>query len=216
MPDSSLRLIVFDLGGVMIRLADGWESACNFAGVPYRPFALTPDKRAEFSRLEHDFETGRISTAEFTCGVQHAGDMQYSPQEIAAVNLAIIREEFPGILAIVRKLKSAGYCTACLSNTCELHWPLLTDPVRYPAIGALDLHHASHLFGERKPDAAIYRCFEQATGMAPAEILFFDDRADNTRAARECGWHAVQVHPDRPAAEQISDALATHGAFVNR
>ncbi len=131
----------------------------------------------------------------------------YTPEEIIAIYLAIIQEELPGIHELVTGLQAAGYRTACLSNTCELHWPVLTDPAIYPAIARLDARHASHLFGVRKPDHAIYRRFEAATGMAPAEILFFDDLPENVQGALECGWHAVHIHRDRPAVEQMREAL---------
>ena len=72
----------------------------------------------------------------------------------------------------------------------------------------------SHLFGVRKPNEAIYRCFEKATGTAPAEILFFDDRPENVQAACDYGWHAAQVHRERPAAEQIREVLGEHSIVV--
>ena len=211
MPDSSLRIIVFDLGGVMINIASGWESACRFAGVPYRPIELTAEKRAEFLRLEHAYEMGRISTEEFTRGVLPVTNEQYTPEEMAAIYLGVIQGERPGIHDIVAGLQAAGYRTACLSNTCVLHWPVLTDPALYPGIARLDAQHASHLFGERKPGEAIYHCFEAATGTAPAEILFFDDRPENVQAALDCNWHAVPIHGDRPSDEQIREALSAHG-----
>jgi len=198
----------------MINIAAGWENACRFAGVRYRPFELTPEQRTEFLQLEYTFEMGQISTNEFTRGFVLLTNDQYTAEEIAAVYLAVIQEELPGINEIVAGLQADGYRTACLSNTCELHWPVLTDPAIYPAIGRLDAHHASHLFGVRKPDEAIYRCFERATGTAPAEILFFDDRPENVQAARDCGWHAAQIHRDRPAAEQIREVLGEHGIVV--
>ncbi len=198
----------------MINIATGWESACRFAGVRYRPFELTAEKRTEFLRLEHAYEMGRIGTEEFTRGLLPIVNAHYTADEMAAVYLAVIQEELPGVHEIVAGLQAAGYRTACLSNTCALHWPVLTDPAIYPAIGRLDAHHASHLFGVRKPDEAIYRCFEQATGTAPAEILFFDDRPENVQAARDCGWHAAQIHRDRPSAEQIRETLFGHAVLL--
>jgi HAD superfamily hydrolase (TIGR01509 family) len=204
---TTIQLIVFDLGGVMIRLARDWEHACTLAGVAYRPTVISPTQAASFHALDSRFNTGTITLDDFyaqLCGVFPG---QYTADEWARIYQAIIREEFPGIHDLVLALRLAGYRTACLSNTCSPHWADLTNPARYPGIGALDYQHASHLFGVAKPDPRIYRCFEAATGFAPETTLCFDDRADNVLAARAGGWHAVQITDASLPTEQMRAAL---------
>lgn len=212
--NSSVRLIVFDLGGVMIRLAQGWEDACVCAGVTYRPFMMTPQLHARFEELEALISTGMISGEEYGVRAHTILDGLYAPAEVQAIYQAIIREEFPGIYTLVHALHDAGLKTACLSNTCAPHWTDLTDPRRYPAICSLQFQHASHLFGVAKPDTRIYRRFEETTGMTPAEILFFDDRRENIEAAHACGWHAVHITENPPVA-QIREALARHNILLD-
>jgi epoxide hydrolase-like predicted phosphatase len=51
--------------------------------------------------------------------------------------------------------------------------------------------------GIRKPDPAIYHLTQERLGVTdPASILFLDDAEGNIAAARQVGWHAVQVEDD--------------------
>ena len=209
--DSSIQVVVFDIGGVMIRLAGGWVSACESAGICYRPFAMTPELRDGFAELERLISTNAIS---ISCYGRRAACLLadlYSPDEIIDIYQAIIREEHPGIYELVRQLKQAGVRTACLSNTCAAHWEDLTNPTLYPGICALDFQHASHLFGVAKPDTRIYRHFERATGFSADEILFFDDLGDNIEGAHACGWSAEQILASCSPVEQIYAALPQYG-----
>jgi len=212
--DSSIQLIVFDLGNVVFNLAGSWERACAFAGVTYRPFAFTPDEHARMQELEVLVESGTMSTEEHRAGLYALLHGRYTLEEIAAMYQAIIREEIAGVYDIISGLQHAGYRTACLSNTCAAHWVDMTNPALYPAIGLLDFQHASHLLGVVKPDPRIYRRFEAATGFSPAQILFFDDRQENVEGAQACGWHAARIDSPATAVEQIHRALAAHGIHL--
>ena len=208
---SEIRIIVFDLGMVMIDLARGWEGACAAAGIPYRAIPSASHMDDAFAELELLISTGQISLDEYGRRASAIFHGLYSPEEVACLYQAIIQPEFPGIAETVTGLKRAGYCTACLSNTCAAHWTRLTDPHYYPGICALDYQQASHLWHLAKPDMRIYRRFEQETGFAGAEIIFFDDRVENVAAARACNWHAVQINEQTPSCTQIHAALVEHG-----
>jgi putative hydrolase of the HAD superfamily len=210
---SIIRAVVFDIGGVMIRLAPGWEKACRASGVIYRPFEETPDYKANLRVLELDYGCGRITPDEYFARLDCLVNGLYPPEDLRALHQAIIQEEFPGIYDLVRDLRASGYFTACLSNTCASHWVALGDPALYPAIGSLDARFASQQLGVMKPDEAIFRHFEAHTGFAPAEILFFDDLADNVAAAQSCGWEAVRIMPADNAVPQLRDALAQYAVL---
>ena len=203
----TIRLVVFDLGGVMIRLAVGWENMCRAAGVPYRPFTPSEVFTAERQSLWREYERGLIGPDRFFAEFTHLLDGLYSLAEVRALYGAIIQDEFAEMPRIVYALKRAGYRTACLSNTCASHWSELTNPARYPGIGLLDAQYASHLLGAAKPDPLIYGMFESLTHSEPREILFFDDTEPNVAAAAARGWHAVHITPARPAPAQICAAL---------
>jgi len=212
--ESSIKIVVFDLGGVMIRLADGWAGACQCAGIPYRPFAITDALQGGFAQLEELISTDAITSQEYGQRAALLLADRYSPAEICFIYQAIIREEFPGMHRLVLAVKRAGMRTACLSNTCCTHWKDLTNPALYPAICALDFHHASHLFRCAKPNPRIYELFERATNYPPKDILFFDDRQENVTSACARGWSAIRIHELRSPVEQIYAALAAHGILL--
>ncbi|MHB9023395.1 MAG: HAD family hydrolase [Armatimonadota bacterium] len=212
--DGTIRVVVFDIGGVMIRLADGWQGACACAGLPYRPRELTEETRRQWVALEHAVGEGRMDTEDFLQQALQLINGIYTAEELRAVYQAIIREEFPGIYDVVSGLKAAGYATACLSNTSAAHWDDLTNPALYPAIARLDYRFASHLLQMMKPDPRIYHRFQAETGFTSAGILFFDDLDENVRGAQACGWNAIRVSGDHPAIEQIQAGLAQHGVVL--
>jgi putative hydrolase of the HAD superfamily len=205
----SIRAVVFDIGGVMIRLAYGWQNACRASGVAFRHFDLTPEYLADQDALELDYGRGHITPDEYFSRLHGLMRGRYALDELQVIHGAVIQQEFDGIVEIVQLLKSAGQFTACLSNTCASHWTALTDPARYPAIGRLDARFASHLFGLMKPDPAIFRRFEAETGFRPAEILYFDDGEGNVAAARDRGWTAVHITCPDDAVPEIRQALGT-------
>ena len=63
-----------------------------------------------------------------------------------------------------------------------------------------------------KPDAKIYEFAAAQVKVAPEEIFFVDDRAENVAGARRRGWHAVQFSDAR----QLAEDLGQSGVEFNR
>ena len=140
----------------------------------------------------------------------HQPGPDHDVRKTAKVHHAWIIEPYAGTAALISEIQAAGIRTACLSNTSHSHWgPLLEDP----AIASLDVHHASHLLGLHKPEAAIYRAFEDAVGLSGKEIVFFDDLKDNITAARAADWDAIQIDHASETAPQIRSALEQRGVL---
>ena len=55
----------------------------------------------------------------------------------------------------------------------------------------------------RKPEARAYLRVAEAIGVAPREILFFDDLEENVAASRAVGYQAVQVRGPRDILDVI-------------
>ena len=156
------------------------------------------------------YQTGRVECDDFFRELSGIFDGVWSPEEVAKVHHAWILEPYAGTAALIEEIRAAGFPTACLSNTSHSHWgPLLQTP----AIAALGTQHASHLLGLHKPDAAIYRAFENAVGIPGEDIVFFDDLEDNITAARAVGWDAVKIDHARETAPQIRAALEQRGVL---
>lgn len=76
----------------------------------------------------------------------------------------------------------------CLSNTNSIHWDALLSS--YEFMRLFDRRFASQLLGSAKPSSSIYEKVEGLLAVAPRQIVFFDDKAENIDAARALGWNA--------------------------
>ena len=87
----------------------------------------------------------------------------------------------------------------------------IAEPV-YPFLRDFDRRYISGHMGVIKPDAEIYRMVEEDCGIAPAALLFADDRIDNIRAAAARGW---QTHlfdgPQGWAERLVAEGLLSEG-----
>lgn len=82
----------------------------------------------------------------------------------------------------------------------------------YPFLDEFDRKYVSGHMKVIKPEARIYQMVEEDCGIAPAALLFTDDRADNIAAAAARGW---QTHLfDGP--EGWADRLVAEGLLNER
>jgi glucose-1-phosphatase len=204
---TDVQLVCFDLGGVLLRICDGWQHACTVAGVSIARRKLDTAARGPLADLIANSDLGRLDLDAFA---RAAGPLLgVDPADVVAVSNAYLLGAYPGADDLLDELANAGIPTACLSNTNESHWRMINDP-RHPA--SLPLHRlthrfASHLIGARKPDEAIYAHVERATGVPGRGIVFFDDLPPNVEAAWQRGWRAVRVDPAADPVERIRDHL---------
>lgn len=216
---SPIRAVLFDIGGVWLRLRS-WPEACAVAGFDGDAAGQLRlmDDHPEVAALHLEYEHGRLSTASF---MRETGlVLGAEPSAVAAVFCARIQGPYPGTHALLDRLDRAGVVTGCLSNTNALHWSLMLGvfgdqiPQRIPLER---LHHrfASQSLGCVKPHADIYRAAENLLRVPGAQIAFFDDREDNIAAALARGWRARRIDPagDAPPADQIAGHLTELGVF---
>jgi putative hydrolase of the HAD superfamily len=99
----------------------------------------------------------------------------------------------------------------------EKRWPLYvfsnTNPAHeahfVPAYAGTLRHfrklYLSSSIGLRKPDRAAFEYVARDIGVAPANILFFDDVVENVEGARAAGFQAVQVLSSDDVAAALAD-----------
>jgi len=214
MDDTPVRVVCFDLGGVVVRICNGWAEGCAAAGLDLREGEISPDSIDAKTGLVHDLTTGAIDGPAFFRALSEGVGGLYTPDEFERVHRAWILGEYDGVAGLIAALRDHQACTtACLSNTNHVHWEQLMGAGgdRFPAFDALQRRHASHLLRSAKPDEAIYRVFERDLGVRGAGILFFDDRPENIETAEGIGWRAHRVDPTTETAPQIESALRAHG-----
>lgn len=193
MANSPIQLVVFDLGRVLVQIADDWHHAASVAGLDDALPDLDPIGRAVLHELVVLCEIGAISHDLFCIRAGHV--MNVKPAVIQQVSDAYLLGAYRGADVLISAVQASGLKTACLTNTNDNHWRLMLDPTS-PAYVPLDrLHYrfASHLAKVRKPEDAIFEFVEHETGMKPDEILFFDDSPENIASAETQGWACHRV-----------------------
>ncbi|GJQ30271.1 MAG: haloacid dehalogenase [Phycisphaerae bacterium] len=212
-----VRLVCFDLGGVIIRHHRSWEQACRALGLPYDDAVAHPDLVRERRALTALHHTGKIATDEFFAALARATGNRYSPAQVRQLHDAWIFAEYDCIGDVLQRLVAGARAdTGILSNTNEVHWNRLGHGARdglplFPSALQLNHRHASHLLGLAKPDPAIYRAFETHTGYRGEDILFFDDLPENIHAAASLGWRTHLIDHTGDTAAQVEGALHTYG-----
>ncbi len=207
----SVRVVVFDLGGVVVRVCRTWAQACAQAGVDVR----SPERLAEYelrerrSSLSDGYQSGAIACDAYFGGVSEAIEGLYSPEEVERVHRAWVMEDYPGIQRVIEGLNGAGVMTACLSNTNKSHWDGLLGAS--PACAAISRPLVSHELGAVKPDERIYRLAEEQLGAAPEELVFFDDLEPNVVGAQRAGWRAHRIDHAGDSAQQVIGHLSELG-----
>ncbi len=207
-----IGIVVFDLGGVLVQIVHSWGDAHARAGLPPHPITEDHAFLTRRAQLLDALSVGRLTAAGYYTGVAGASRGVYTPDEVERIHLAWHWAEYPGVDAVVEAIEGRGIATGALSNTSAPHWADLLDAAgRYPTVRRLQHRVASHLAGVLKPDASIYRAFEEASGHSGARLLYFDDVKENVEAARSLGWRAEQIDPAGDTAAQLLAALRHHG-----
>jgi glucose-1-phosphatase len=136
------------------------------------------------------FEAGQCSADEFSGGVVSEWDLPVTPDQF----LEIFRDwpvgPLPGsseLLADVQRQVAIG----CLSNTNTLHWD--HQFARWPILGMFDYRFLSFDLGLVKPDRSVFKAVADRLPVGADRVLFLDDNALNSDAARSFGFLSERV-----------------------
>ena len=171
-----------------------------------------PQTLKQVTTLSRLHETGQIDDGTFDRRV--ADIVGLTPQQVGKAAEAWLVERYTGAVELVEWLaKHPTLKSACLSNTNTRHWRQMTESaeVGLPLM-KLTWQFVSFRIGYMKPAPEIHRAVERESGLAPSQILFFDDNPANVAAAKACGWEAEVIDPsgdDSP--EQVMRSLRRRG-----
>ena len=206
---SQIRLVVFDLGRVLVKICDNWQHAAQVAKLP----APLPkfDENTRDSLRAHVFANERGELTQLDFCHRAAELLGIEPKHVEAMSDIYLLGVFPGVGRLLDDLIEAGLDIACLSNTNDNHWRIMFgDDENYAELNRLQHRFGSHLIAMRKPDPKIFKHVEEQTGFTSQQILFFDDMLDNIESARRCGWGAEQILPDSDPVAQMRKHLIHH------
>lgn len=197
---TQLKVILFDLGGVLLRLND-----------PIETFGLDIDI-TEFrdrwlrSPSVREFEGGGISTEEFARKIVGEADLPYDWQEFIRRFDSWPDRLFDETLDVLSSIPST-YTRSLLSNINALHWG--REEISKPLAGHIDKFFLSYETGLVKPDREAYEHVTATFDCRPDEVLFFDDSPLSVSAAADYGMQAVHA----VGIEAVRQMLTERGVF---
>lgn len=177
-------LLLFDLGGVLL------ENASLARLNPLLPVPMAPaafKERWLRSPAVRSFEIGAIDAATFADAFVQEWQVPLSREAFLAEFASWPLGFYPGARELLARLRQR-YRIACLSNSNEVHW------ARFGGfVDVFELALSSHEIGAIKPDDEAFLLTLTRCGVAPADVVFFDDTHSNVVAARRLGMRACQV-----------------------
>jgi len=205
-----VKAVCFDLGGVLVQIHHNWEEALAAAGLDAlcAPGIIRP--LPDFEAIEL-FQMARISEDEYL--LELSKHLNTTPAEAKRVHMTVLRDAYPGTHELIEELNKKSIITGCLSNTSAPHWLVMLEDPEYANIQSLHHKLASHELKCHKPSAEMYEAFEQAVGVAPDEIVYFDDGRAHVEAAKARGWRGHWIDSLGDTAAQMRTALHAEGVL---
>lgn len=196
MTDSSVKNIIFDLGGVILNLsvANTLQAFSRLSGLPGKQIEKIFITAPEF---EH-YEKGMIDDAAFRQFIRRAYNVDCTDEEIDRCWNNMLLDLPEAKLDLLRKLKSR-YNTFLLSNTNGIHLQYINDviiPGKDRSDSLEDYFHKSyysHRMGKRKPEPEIFEQVLEENNLVSGETLFLDDNALNTEGAEKIGIKSIYI-----------------------
>lgn len=191
---STIKNIVFDLGGVIIDL-DGMEAVRRFKeiGVKDAEELLDPyEQKGIFLELEN----GKIDVEAFCNSLRKHAGKELSFEEITWAWLGFVVDVPQSKLDYILTLREK-YKIYLLSNTNPIIQEQWARTNKFSEAGRpindyFDKMYTSYEVGVTKPDIRIFEFMLKDSGMNPAETLFVDDSAKNIEVGLSFGMHVYQ------------------------
>jgi putative hydrolase of the HAD superfamily len=184
---SSIDVLLFDLGGVLVEFSDVQDLAVLLQGKLSESEIL--EQLSSYSPGEQ-FGLGKLSREDFGSRFVKDWNLELSPEEFLREYQSWSRRLFPGATELLALLRPR-FRLAALRNSNELHWDRNTNEIG--VTGLFEVAISSHQVGLCKPDPKIYLTALDRLGASPDSVMFFDDVPANVAAAAALGIRAFQV-----------------------
>ena len=198
-------LVLFDLGGVLVRLGGGVDAMQRLAGLTSPEEVWTRWLTCAWVR---SFESGSCTPRDFAQGVVDDWSLSIS----AAYFLEQFRAWPDGVFEGARELLDQvrqQVRVGCLSNTNALHWS--DHSSKWGLDDRFDVRFLSFEVGLIKPDREIFDHVSETVGVAPHRIVFLDDNQLNVDQAAASGFVARRVRGPDEARAALEDLGVIRG-----
>lgn len=195
------KVVLFDLGGVLLRLNDPIETF----GLQITKAEFT-DRWLRFPAVR-EFERGAIDAESFAKRVVKEAELPYDWQEFLLRFDAWPDRLFDETIDVLSAIPD-HINRALLSNINAQHWG--RDEIAGQISDHLDQAFLSFKTGLVKPDREAFEMVTETFSCRPQEILFFDDSPLNVSGAANYGLQAVLA----VGIDEVSAALRERGILT--
>jgi len=208
MPKAPVKVILFDLGNVLVdfNFGSAVERISGFCG-------KSPDEILKFffnSEVTNSFEKGALSSEEFYDQVKNRLDLKLGYESFVPIwnEVFFFSSKNRAVYHIANCLKKE-YRIGLLSNTNILHYRYIKD--NFPVFNVFEKLFLSFEIGALKPDKAIYQKVINDLGVLPENIFYTDDRSDLINSASALGIKSFVF----TSAEQLIRDLSSLNIFFD-
>lgn len=200
MGENRVRLVLFDVGGVLIELSGlsmllSWLENRMTVEQVYTYWLTSPCVRA--------FETGKIEADAFADQLIAELKLPVTKSELLCEFAGWGQQVLPGAIELAQRIPSR-YLRATLCNTNAVQWPNVMN--HNGLMSSFDHHFASHLTGKIKPDEEAFEHVLTTLRCKASETVFVDDSRLNVDAAKRVGMRAYRVKGPVEAEQVLIDA----------
>lgn len=157
--------------------------------------------------LQDDYESGRISSAEFLVTAKERCGFRCTTAELSAAYADIFWRN-DAVCTLLPRL-AERYKLFLGSNTCEIHATQFRCQFA-DALAHFEGLVLSHEIGVRKPQRRFFEHTQSLAACAAQECLFIDDLPVNVEGARACGWKGIVYDKS----DDLPGRLREHGIDV--
>ena len=191
---SSLKNILFDLGGVILDLNVS-ATLERFLNLGFPKELLNYPENYE-TDIFFNYETGKTSTDEFRSAIRKSSGVNFSDKEFDEAWCAMLIGVPESRTRLLQPL-SKVYNLYILSNTSELHMrhfnQMFHDTAGYKLSDVFTHGFYSHETGWHKPDPGAFKDVLKKAKIKASETLFLDDNIHNVKAAKELGFNVIHI-----------------------
>lgn len=193
MIDSQIKNIIFDFGGVLIRI--NYQSTLDaFVRLGIEDIESMYTQAAQ-NDLFNSIETGQITPQQFINSLLDYLPAGTSPNKVVEAWNAMILDVPKESIDLLNELNSKGYKLYMLSNTNSIHIDLAKRRWLNTSGQSIETYfnhvYLSHEIGMRKPNKDIFEFVCNDAGLIPSETLFIDDTTQHVEGAKSTG---LNVH----------------------
>jgi len=197
----NIKLVLFDIGGVLIDYGDVFKAAALEQNIPHELIDKT------FDKYETEITTGKITPQQLYLNCLDNNTLKanknYNFMDAWLRDYGRIQPTFD-LIPLLKK----HYKVGLFSNIYKEMVPEMIKRSLIPNIN-YDYIFLSCEIGLQKPNTEIYKHILTTTKLQPHELFFIDDRDDYLIPAKKLGWYTYKFVREKPveSVEKLKELL---------